>query len=126
MPLDRDRPRKSESDSEDITEPKGDPEMAPIYLKRLLPVFCSTFQATMLPSVRKASLGLIKKMIHCIQSNVLQELCGSESSNNNFTTQFVEVIATVLNNEVSIMRFYYYSWFMCNFFVIRRTRIAIW
>lgn len=101
MPLDRDRPRKSESDSEDVTEPKGDSEMAPVYLKRLLPVFCSTFQATMLPSVRKASLGLIKKMIHYIQPNVLAELCGSESTNNNFTTQFVEVIATVLNNEVS-------------------------
>lgn len=101
VPLERDRPRKSESDSEDITEPKGDPEMAPIYLKRLLPVFCSTFQATMLPSVRKASLGLIKKMIHYIQPNVLAELCGSENTSNNFTTQFVEVIATVLNNEVS-------------------------
>lgn len=33
-------------------EPKGDPEMAEIYLKRLLPVFCHTFQSTMLPSVR--------------------------------------------------------------------------
>lgn len=103
MPLDTGRPRKSESDGEDITEPKGDPEMAPIYLKRLLPVFCSTFQATMLPSVRKASLGLIKKMIHYIQPNILAELCGSENSNNNFTTQFVEVIATVLNNEVSFL-----------------------
>lgn len=99
VPLERDRPRKSESDGEDVTEPRGDPEMAPVYLKRLLPVFCSTFQATMLPSVRKASLGLIKKMIHYIQPNVLAELCGCESSSNNFTTQFVEVIATVLNNE---------------------------
>lgn len=97
--LERDRPRKSESDNEDTSEPRGDPEMAPIYLKRLLPVFCSTFQATMLPSVRKASLGLIKKMVHYIQPNVLAELCGPESSN--FTTQFVEVIATVLNNEVT-------------------------
>lgn len=33
-------------------EPKGDPEMASIYLKRLLPVFCNTFQSTMLPSIR--------------------------------------------------------------------------
>ena len=33
-------------------EPRGDPEMAPVYLRRLLPVLCNTFQATMLPSVR--------------------------------------------------------------------------
>lgn len=33
-------------------EPRGDPDMAPLYLRRLLPVLCNTFQATMLPSVR--------------------------------------------------------------------------
>lgn len=101
IPLDKDRSRKSESDSEDTIEPRGDPEMAPIYLKRLLPVFCTTFQSTMLPSVRKASLGLIKKMIHYIQPNLLEELCNVES-NCNFGTQVVEVIATVLDNEVNI------------------------
>lgn len=101
VPMDRERPRKSESEGEEVIEPRGDPEMAPIYLKRLLPVFCSTFQATMLPSVRKASLGLIKKMIHYIQPNVLIELCNPECSSNIFTTQLVEVIATVLDNEVS-------------------------
>lgn len=39
-------------------EPRGDPEMAPVYLKFFLPVFCKTFQGTMLPSVRKSSLGI--------------------------------------------------------------------
>lgn len=101
IPIDKDRPRKSESDSEDSVEPRGDPEMAPIYLRRLLPVFCSTFQATMLASVRKASLGLIKKMVHYIQPSLLEELCSPESSVNNFGTQLVEVIATVLDNEVN-------------------------
>jgi len=37
---------------DDSGEPKGDPEMAPVYLRRLLPVFCNTFQSTMLASVR--------------------------------------------------------------------------
>lgn len=41
-------------------EPRGDPEMAPIYLKFFLPVFCKTFQSTMLPSVRKSSLGMFE------------------------------------------------------------------
>lgn len=101
IPVDKDKSRKSESESEENIEPRGDPEMAPIYLHRLLPVFCTTFQATMLASVRKASLGLIKKMIHYIQPSLLEELCNSESSANNFGTQLVEVIATVLDNEVS-------------------------
>lgn len=48
-----DKDKKSETvESEDVNEPKGDPEMAPIYLRRLLPMFCATFQSTMLPSVR--------------------------------------------------------------------------
>lgn len=100
IPLDKDRQRRSESDSEEQIEPRGDPEMAPLYLRRLLPVFCTTLQSTMLASVRKASLGLIKKMIHYIQPSLLEELCSSESASNNFGTQLVEVIATVLDNEV--------------------------
>lgn len=107
IPLDKDRQRRSESDNEEQIEPRGDPEMAPLYLRRLLPVFCTTFQSTMLASVRKASLGLIKKMIHYIQpSLLLEELCStSESAANNFGTQLVEVIATVLDNEVYIFPF---------------------
>ncbi|XP_031338883.1 E3 ubiquitin-protein ligase HECTD1 isoform X7 [Photinus pyralis] len=99
IPLDKERQRKSESDSEEQVEPRGDPEMAPLYLRQLLPVFCATFQSTMLASVRKASLGLIKKMVHYIQPSLLEELCTSEVSNN-FGTQLVEVIATVLDNEI--------------------------
>ena len=35
-----------------VVEVKGDPEMAPGYLRHLLPVFTHVFQAAMLPSVR--------------------------------------------------------------------------
>ncbi len=34
------------------SEPKGDPEMSPIYLRRLLPIFTQVYQCTMLLSVR--------------------------------------------------------------------------
>lgn len=53
--------KDTNKDEEECNEPKGDPEMAPVYLKRLLPVFAQTFQHTMLPSIRKASLALIRK-----------------------------------------------------------------
>ncbi|KAL3265554.1 hypothetical protein HHI36_009759 [Cryptolaemus montrouzieri] len=99
IPLEKDKQRKSESDNEDNLEPKGDPEMAPVYLERLLPVFCLTFQSTMLASVRKASLGLIKKMIHYAQPDLLEDMNCSCEAKSSFTTQLVEVIATVLDND---------------------------
>ncbi|XP_071454696.1 E3 ubiquitin-protein ligase HECTD1 isoform X6 [Hetaerina americana] len=86
-------------EEEGSTEPRGDPEMAPIYLRRLLPVFCNTFQSTMLSSVRKASLCLIKKMVHYIQPSLLNEACIPESPTYNFGTMLVEVLAAVLDNE---------------------------
>lgn len=54
--LPADKERKTETEAEDPAEPRGDPEMAPVYLRRLLPVFCNTFQSTMLPSVRYTHL----------------------------------------------------------------------
>ncbi|XP_053980012.1 E3 ubiquitin-protein ligase HECTD1 isoform X4 [Hylaeus volcanicus] len=89
--------RKPETETE-FTEPKGDPEMAPVYLKRLLPVFCATFQSSMLPSVRKASLNLIRKMVHYIQPELLVETCGSDRTGG-CGAMLVEVIANVLDNE---------------------------
>ncbi|XP_061675274.1 E3 ubiquitin-protein ligase HECTD1 [Syngnathoides biaculeatus] len=79
-------------------EPKGDPEMAPIYLKRLLPVFAQTFQHTMLPSIRKASLALIRKMVHYSSELLLKEVCDSEAGHN-LPTVLVEISATVLDQE---------------------------
>ncbi|CAB1331149.1 unnamed protein product [Coregonus sp. 'balchen'] len=80
------------------SEPKGDPEMAPIYLKRLLPVFAQTFQQTMLPSIRKASLALIRKMIHYSCEVLLKEVCDSDAGHN-LPTVLVEITATVLDQE---------------------------
>jgi len=51
-------------------------------------------------SYRKASLNLIKKMVHYIQPSLLVEACSPESPTYNFGTMLVEVIATVLDNEV--------------------------
>lgn len=41
-----------EEKEEESQEPQGDPEVAPLYLKQLLPVFTHVFQSTMLSSVR--------------------------------------------------------------------------
>ena len=84
-------------DGTTTTEPKGDPDMAPVYLRRLLPVFCHTFQSSMIASVRKASLTIIKKMVHYTQPALLHSLCSHES--NVFISTLVEVVAAVLDNE---------------------------
>ncbi|XP_052475722.1 E3 ubiquitin-protein ligase HECTD1 isoform X7 [Carassius gibelio] len=85
-------------EEEEGSEPKGDPEMAPIYLKRLLPVFAQTFQQTMLPSIRKASLALIRKMVHYSSEVLLKEVCDSDAGHN-LPTVLVEITATVLDHE---------------------------
>ncbi|TSW08334.1 E3 ubiquitin-protein ligase HECTD1 [Bagarius yarrelli] len=85
-------------DEEEGSEPKGDPEMAPLYLKRLLPVFAQTFQHTMLPSIRKASLALIRKMVHYSSEVLLKEVCDSDAGHN-LPTILVEITATVLDQE---------------------------
>lgn len=58
----------------EIGEPRGDVEMAPVYLSRLLPVFCHTFQATMVHTVRKASLSILRKMVHYIPAPLLHQV----------------------------------------------------
>ncbi|XP_023849923.1 E3 ubiquitin-protein ligase HECTD1 isoform X3 [Salvelinus sp. IW2-2015] len=90
--------KDANKEEEEGSEPKGDPEMAPIYLKRLLPVFAQTFQQTMLPSIRKASLALIRKMIHYSCEVLLKEVCDSDAGHN-LPTVLVEITATVLDQE---------------------------
>ena len=84
-------------ESEEISpELFGDIEMAPLYLRRLLPVFCHTFQNTMIRTVRKSSLNLIRKMTHYIQSDQMFTL---NEEVPHLPIQLVEVIANVLDTE---------------------------
>ncbi|XP_017295892.1 E3 ubiquitin-protein ligase HECTD1 isoform X3 [Kryptolebias marmoratus] len=92
------RKKDASKEEEEGSEPKGDPEMAPLYLKRLLPVFAQTFQQTMLPSIRKASLALIRKMVHYSSEVLLREVCDGETGHN-LPTVLVEITATVLDQE---------------------------
>lgn len=105
------------------SEPRGDAEMSPVYLKFFLPAFCKSFQGTMLSSVRRSSLGmlwltlmhcsliifaiflvgLIKKMVQYAQQDLLASLCSVQ--NENLGTLLVEVVASVLDNEVSSILF---------------------
>ena len=67
-----------QGEAETLPGPRGDPEMVPVYAQTLLPVFCSTFQGSMVPSVKRAALGLIKKMIHYIDKDLLKSISLTE------------------------------------------------
>ena len=82
--------------AEEVSEPKGDPEMVSLYLRRLLPVFCQTFQNTMIRAIRKSSLNLIRKMVHCVPASQISELSLEVEP---VASQLVEVVASVLDNE---------------------------
>uniref|UniRef100_A0A0K2TN15 E3 ubiquitin-protein ligase n=1 Tax=Lepeophtheirus salmonis TaxID=72036 RepID=A0A0K2TN15_LEPSM len=77
-------------------ESRGDPEMIPHYVKSLLPMFCQTYQSVMIHSVKKSSIGLIKKLIHYLQPILMKEIC---SECPQIVAQVVEVLTAVLDNE---------------------------
>ena len=43
---------EEEGQEEDAPEDKGDPEMAPVYLKKMLPVFTELFHSSLAPPLR--------------------------------------------------------------------------
>lgn len=73
---------------------KGDPEVAPIYIRHLVPVFANTFQSSLIPSVKKATLSILKKMIHCIPASMIADVISDTVA-----SQLVDVIAVALNVE---------------------------
>ena len=64
--------------------------MVPVYVSTLLPVFCNTFQTSMIPSVKKAALGLVKKIVHYMDRDLLQsisqtDIAGTDTLENGHT-----------------------------------------
>ena len=88
---------KEEEPSDDVI--KGDWEMAPLYVTRLLPVFAQTFRSSLVPSIRKATLAIMKKVIHYIPQKMLPDVIAS----GNVASSVVEVLSSVLNVEVWVL-----------------------
>ena len=68
-----------------------------MYVKRLVPVFARTYQGSLVPSIKKATLSILKKMIHYIPECMMEELVAG-----NVAPLLVDVIATALNAEVGL------------------------
>lgn len=82
---------------------KGDPEMAPMYLQRLLPTFTEIYHSSLAPALRKESLRLMRKMCHYITTKCLQDLCQeatpSDTTQPLFSARISEVLAAVMETE---------------------------
>ena len=89
-------PKNLEAPKMSPDEPKGDPEMVPCYVRSLLPIFCQTYQSTMIQSVKKSSLGLLKKILIYMDSSLLAEVCNEDIM---LVGDIVEVLTSVLDNE---------------------------
>ena len=85
---------RERSEGEDSSEPSGDPEMVPVYVRTLLPIFCRTFQSSLIGSVKRAALGIIMKMVHYVDKDLLGELSHSDVG-----SDVVQVLAGVLDTE---------------------------
>uniref|UniRef100_UPI00358EE47C E3 ubiquitin-protein ligase HECTD1-like n=1 Tax=Myxine glutinosa TaxID=7769 RepID=UPI00358EE47C len=94
---DQDKKKKETRRKEEIIEPR-DHEMAPVYLKRFLPIFAQNFQKTIVPPVRKASLALICKMVHHCPGTLLKEICSLDVGQN-LPIILVEITSAVLHHE---------------------------
>ena len=68
--------------------------MVPVYVDTLLPMFCQTFQASMVASVKRAALGLIKKMLHYLDAGMMENISKKEVAGD-----IVEVLAVTLDAE---------------------------
>ena len=66
----------------------NEPELVNSYIKKLLPIFCNTYQSSMIRQIKKSSLSLIRKIVFYMNKDQLIDL--NETS---ICSQIVEVIS---------------------------------
>lgn len=88
--------KTKDDEKKEEDESTADPKIAASYIIHLLPLFIKSYQTSMVSSVKKAVLGLTRKMIFYSTGDILQQLAKTPS----FASGLVEVIAAVFENEV--------------------------
>ena len=83
--------------NESTIETKGDLEMQPLYLQRLLATFCQLYQNTMILSIKRSTLRLISKLLHYatveqIHENLMQ-------GENKILTVLFELLGSILDSN---------------------------
>ncbi len=78
-------------------EIKGDIEMQPIYLQRLLSIFCQLYQNTMILTIKRSTLRLISKLLHYATVDQIREYL-MKGEINILTTLF-ELLSSILDTN---------------------------
>lgn len=75
-------------------EPQGDLAVAPVFLKALIPVLCQIEQHSLVKSVQRSALNLLRKMLHYIDSALFTEM-----SSTDLAPMLAGVISQVIDAE---------------------------
>ncbi|CAF3378660.1 unnamed protein product [Rotaria sp. Silwood1] len=78
-------------------EIKGDIEMQPIYLQRLLSIFCQLYQNTMILTIKRNTLRLISKLLHYATVEQIKEYLMNNDIN--ILTILFELLSSILDTN---------------------------
>ncbi|CAF4302375.1 unnamed protein product [Rotaria sp. Silwood2] len=78
-------------------EIKGDIEMQPIYLQRLLSIFCQLYQNTMILTIKRNTLRLISKLLHYATVEQIKEYLMNDDRN--ILTILFELLSSILDTN---------------------------
>ena len=78
-------------------EIKGDVEMQPIYLQRLLAIFCQLYQNTMILTIKRSTLRLISKLLHYATVEQIREYLMKDETN--ILTTLFELLSSILDTN---------------------------
>ncbi|CAF1203869.1 unnamed protein product, partial [Didymodactylos carnosus] len=79
----------------------GDIDMQPLYLKRLLSIFCQLYQNTMLLTIKRSTLRLMSKLLHYATTEQIEEHLMTNTNNDEMTsilTILLELLSSILDN----------------------------
>ena len=78
-------------------ENKGDLEIQPLYLQRLLAIFCQLYQNTMILTIKRSTLRLISKLLHYASVAQIEEHL--MHGDNNILTTLFELLSSILDTN---------------------------
>ncbi|CAF1239989.1 unnamed protein product [Adineta ricciae] len=78
-------------------EIKGDVEMQPLYLQRLLSIFCQLYQNTMILTIKRSTLRLISKLLHYATVDQIREYLMKGETN--ISTTLFELLSSILDTN---------------------------
>ncbi|CAF2054921.1 unnamed protein product, partial [Rotaria magnacalcarata] len=88
---------KSTEQTITTNEIKGDIEMQPIYLQRLLSIFCQLYQNTMILTIKRNTLRLVSKLLH--YATVEQIRVYLMQGETNILTTLFELLSSILDTN---------------------------